>query len=60
MEFNLPPENLEDCSAPDTCDTLVCNGATLVFTGLEINNEGNVEGTVIIGIDVSSEPFVCF
>ena len=60
MEFTIPPENAEDCTVPDTCGTLVCNGGNLAFTDLSINEEGNVEGTVIINVDTSSEPFVCF
>ena len=60
MEFTLPPENAEDCDVPEACDFLRCNNARLVFTGLTINEEGNVEGTVIVNIDQFSEPFVCF
>ena len=60
MEFRLPPENAEDCDVPEACDFIRCNNARLVFTGLTINEEGNVEGTVIVNIDQFSEPFVCF
>lgn len=60
MEFTLPPGDPEECVNPETCDTLLCRDSSLVFTNLSINEEGNVEGTVIINVDESSEPFVCF
>jgi hypothetical protein len=58
-QFTLPPGDPEDCIDQGECDLLVCRGSSLVFTGLKINEDGNVEGTVIINVDESSEPFVC-
>ena len=60
MEFTLPPGDPEECVNPETCDTLLCRDSRDVFANLRINEDGNVEGTVIINVDVSSEPFVCF
>ncbi len=58
-EFTLPPGDPEDCIDQGECDLLVCRGSSLVFSGLNIDEKGNVEGTVIINVDESSEPFVC-
>ena len=60
MEFTLPPGEQADCDVPETCDSLRCNNARLVFTGLKINEEGNVVGILIFNVDEFSEPFVCF
>ncbi len=60
MEFTLPPGDPEECVNPETCDTLLCRDSSDVFINLRINEDGNVEGTVIINVDESSEPFVCF
>jgi hypothetical protein len=59
MEFTLPPGDPEQCVNPETCDILLCRDSRDVYTNLRINEDGNVEGTVIINVDVASEPFVC-
>jgi len=59
-QFTLPPGDPEQCVNPETCDTLVCRDSSDAFTDLRINEDGNVEGTVIINVDAGAEPFVCF
>ena len=59
LEFTLPPGDPEECNNSAGCNSLFCRDSSDAYTDLRINEDGNVEGTVIIFVDAGSETFVC-
>lgn len=60
MSFTIPSDEIVDCRDPNSCETVSCNGANLIFDQLVINEDGNLEGRLIVGVDAFNAPFVCF
>jgi len=60
MNFTIPSDELIDCSNPNSCSLVFCNGSFFIFDRLAINEDGNLEGILIVNIDAFSAPFVCF
>ncbi len=60
MNFTVPSDEIVDCFNPNSCDLVSCNGANLIFDQLAINEDGNLEGNIIVGVDAFSAAFVCF
>lgn len=60
MNFTIPSDEIVDCFNPNSCDLVSCNGANLIFDQLAINEDGNLVGNLIVGVDAFSASFVCF